>query len=123
MPGIGTKVDPCLCRSNCMVGQVVGSVGTLPNVFMAIEINFFLLRRLLGIKADGSKKAKVYQQLTGDHIYKFTLLKVGKLSKDEILMINIGSTSTGGTVRAVKADLAKVSLTQPVCAEVTCTFV
>ena len=33
-------------------------------------------------------------------------------------MVNIGSLSTGGRVLAVKADLAKISLTNPVCTEV-----
>jgi len=32
-------------------------------------------------------------------------------------MVNIGSLSTGGRVLAVKADLAKIVLTQPVCTE------
>ena len=33
-------------------------------------------------------------------------------------MVNIGSTATGGTVIAVKGDLAKIALTkQPVCTE------
>jgi translation initiation factor 2 subunit 3 len=40
---------------------------------------------------------------------------VSKLTKGETLMVNIGSTSTGGKVIAVKADLAKLELTQPVC--------
>ena len=40
-----------------------------------------------------------------------------KLSKNEVLMVNIGSLSTGGRVLAVKADLAKIVLTQPVCTE------
>lgn len=35
-----------------------------------------------------------------------------------MLMVNIGSLSTGGRVSAVKADLAKIALTQPVCTEV-----
>lgn len=38
-----------------------------------------------------------------------------KLTKGEIIMVNIGSTSVGGCVRAVKNDLAKITLTQPVC--------
>jgi sRNA-binding protein len=42
-------------------------------------------------------------------------VQVSKLTKGEILMVNIGSTSTGGKVLAVKADLAKIQLTQPVC--------
>lgn len=50
---------------------------------------------------------------------KFTLnLQVQKLSKNEVLMVNIGSLSTGCRVIAVKADLAKVGLTNPVCTEI-----
>jgi len=30
-------------------------------------------------------------------------------------MVNIGSTSTGGRILAVKQDLAKISLISPVC--------
>ena len=44
--------------------------------------------------------------------------QVQKLTKNEVLMVNIGSLSTGGRVSAVKADLAKIALTQPVCTEV-----
>lgn len=36
----------------------------------------------------------------------------------QVLMVNIGSLSTGGRVIAVKADLAKIALTTPVCTEV-----
>ena len=73
----------------------------MPDVFAEIEISFYLLRRLLGVKTtDGGKQAKVT-----------------KLTKNEILMVNIGSTSTGGKVIAVKGDLAKIALTQPVCTE------
>lgn len=50
---------------------------------------------------------------------KFILnIQVQKLSKNEVLMVNIGSLSTGGRVIAVKADLAKVGLTNPVCTEI-----
>lgn len=48
----------------------------------------------------------------------FVSLQVQKLSKNEVLMVNIGSLSTGGRVSAVKADLAKIVLTNPVCTEV-----
>jgi translation initiation factor 2 subunit 3 len=96
--GVGTKIDPTLCRSDRLVGQVLGAVGTLPDIFIQIEINFFLLRRLLGVKAAKDKQSKV-----------------SKLVKDEVVMVNIGSTSTGGKVLAVKADLAKIKLLQPIC--------
>eukprot|EP00041_Stephanoeca_diplocostata_P006929 m.95913 g.95913 ORF g.95913 m.95913 type:complete len:461 (+) comp16624_c1_seq1:292-1674(+) len=100
--GVGTIIDPTLCRADRLVGQVLGSVGGLPQIYTEIEINFFLLRRLLGVKTEGDKKAA----------------KVQKLSKNEVLMVNIGSLSTGGRVLAVKVDLAKIVLTQPVCTEV-----
>ncbi|XP_053437396.1 eukaryotic translation initiation factor 2 subunit 3-like [Nycticebus coucang] len=72
-----------------MVGQVLGAVRTLPENFTELEISYFLLRRLLGVRTEGDKVAKVQ-----------------KLSKNEVLMVNIGSLSTGGTVSAVKTDLA-----------------
>jgi len=97
--GVGTHIDPTLTRADRLVGQVLGLKGELPDVFIEVEISFYLLRRLLGVKTqEGSKQAKVQ-----------------KLQKQEILMVNIGSTATGGKVLAVKADLAKILLTQPVC--------
>eukprot|EP00842_Homolaphlyctis_polyrhiza_P003161 jgi/Hompol1/3846/HPOL_003369-RA len=99
--GVGTRIDPNLCRSDRLVGQVLGSVGTLPAIFIEIEINYFLLFRLLGVKTEDKK-----------------LTKVEKLSKNEVLLFNIGSTSTGGRVVSVKADLAKIVLTTPACSEI-----
>jgi len=99
--GVGTKVDPTLCRADRLVGQVLGAVGKLPAIYTELEINYFLLRRLLGVKTDDKKQAKVQ-----------------KLSKNEVLMVNIGSTSTGGRVISVKADLAKIQLSSPACTEV-----
>lgn len=64
-----------------------------------IQINFFLLRRLLGVRTKGAEKQG----------------KVAKLTKAEILMLNIGSMSSGARVIAVKNDLAKLQLTAPVC--------
>merc|ERR1719276_407482 len=99
--GVGTMIDPTLTRADRLVGQVLGSVGNLPEIYTELEVSYYLLRRLLGVKtSDGGKQAKVQ-----------------KLSKGEILMVNIGSTATGGRVIAVKGDLAKIGLTQPVCTE------
>lgn len=40
-----------------MVGQVLGAVGALPEIFTELEISYFLLRRLLGVRTEGDKKA------------------------------------------------------------------
>jgi hypothetical protein len=56
-----------------------------------VEISYYLLRRLLGVKTqDGGKQAKVQ-----------------KLAPKEILMVNIGSTATGGKVLALREDAAR----------------
>eukprot|EP01064_Diplonema_japonicum_P015322 TRINITY_DN2303_c0_g1_i6.p1 TRINITY_DN2303_c0_g1~~TRINITY_DN2303_c0_g1_i6.p1 ORF type:complete len:469 (+),score=111.32 TRINITY_DN2303_c0_g1_i6:707-2113(+) len=99
--GIGTKMDPTLTRADRLVGQVLGEPGKLPEIYAELEVSFFLLRRLLGVKTDADKSGKVE-----------------KMSKGEIIMVNIGSMSTGGRVVAVKAELAKLALTVPVCTEV-----
>jgi len=97
--GVGTMIDPTLTRADRLVGQVLGSVGNLPEIYTELEVSYYLLRRLLGVKtAEGEKAGKVQ-----------------KLAKGEILMVNIGSTSTGGRITAVRADLAKVALVAPVC--------
>lgn len=66
-----------------------------------LQVNFYLLLRLIGVRAKGTEKQE----------------KVKKLTKGEILMLNIGSMSTGARVIAVKHDvrLAKLQLTCPVC--------
>ena len=64
-PGVGTKIDPTLCRSDRMVGQVLGAVESLPDIFIELEISYFLLRRLLGVRTEGDKKgARVGDQLS-----------------------------------------------------------
>jgi len=99
--GVGTRVDPTLCRADRLVGFVLGLRGKLPSIYTEIEVNYFLLRRLLGVKTADGKQAKV-----------------AKLAKNEVLMVNIGSTATGAKVIAVKADAARLQLTSPACTEI-----
>jgi translation initiation factor 2 subunit 3 len=73
----GLKVDPTLTRADRLVGHVLGHPGKLPEILIELEIDFYLLRRLLGVKSDsGLAKAD----------------KVRKITKLETLMINVGST-------------------------------
>ncbi|KAH8114482.1 translation initiation factor eIF2 gamma subunit [Phellopilus nigrolimitatus] len=73
--GVGTMIDPTPCRADRLVGQVLGAVGKLPQIYTELEISLFLLRRLLGVKTEDKKTTKVT-----------------KLVKNELLLINIGST-------------------------------
>lgn len=99
--GVGTRIDPTICRADRLVGQVMGAVGHLPSIYTEIEIHYFLLRKLLGVKTDNKRQTKVE-----------------KLTKHEVLLANIGSTSCGCKVLSVKADLAKIQLTTPACTQV-----
>ncbi|KAJ4297217.1 eukaryotic translation initiation factor 2 subunit gamma [Collariella sp. IMI 366227] len=99
--GVGTRIDPTLCRADRLVGFVLGLKGRLPEIYSEIEINFYLLRRLLGVRTADGKQAKV-----------------DKLAKNEVIMVNIGSTSTGAKVVAIKKDAAKLQLTSPACTNI-----
>lgn len=99
--GVGTKIDPTLTRGDRLVGHVLGHPDKLPKIFIEIEVKYYLLRRLLGVKTDGDAKAG----------------KVSKLKRGEILMVNIGSTAAGGRILGVKDDLGKIVLTNPVCTQ------
>ena len=99
--GVGTRVDPTLCRADRLVGFVLGLKGKLPSIYTELEVSFVLLRRLLGVKTADGKQAKV-----------------AKLAKSEVLMVNIGSTATGAKIMGVKADAAKIQLTSPACTEI-----
>lgn len=96
--GVGTRIDPTLCRADRLVGFVLGLKGRLPAIYSEIEVNFYLLKRLLGVRTADGKQAKV-----------------AKLAKNEVLMVNIGSTSTGAKVSAIRQDAAKLTLTSPAC--------
>lgn len=100
--GVGTKLDPSLTRADALVGQVLGLRDGLPSVFARVDISFYLLRRLLGVRAsEGGRQPKV-----------------SALERGEVLMVNIGSTTTGARVEAVKGDTASLTLIKPVCTEV-----
>ncbi|CAF4320252.1 unnamed protein product, partial [Adineta steineri] len=92
-----------LCRSDRLVGQVLGEVGTLPDIYSQIQITYFLLRRLVGVRTEGDRRGA----------------RVAGLTKNEILMVNIGSLCTGGRVVDVQGELAKIQLTNPVCTQVS----
>lgn len=95
---VGTRVDPQFTRSDNMVGHIIGRPGSMPKVFIEIDVQTQFLKRLVGLKDD----------------------KIEHIKEGEILLVNIGSTSCGGTVTAVpKGKLfARIQLKKHVCANV-----
>lgn len=102
--GVGTMIDPTLTRADRLVGHVLGHKGCLPSVYIEVDVRYYLMKRLLGVRTqEGGKQAKIE-----------------KLNKNDLLLVNIGSTATGGKVINMKKvsekdDIAKILLMSPVC--------
>lgn len=101
---VGTKMDPALTKSDSLVGNIIGYPGNLPDVYDVLEIEYYLLRRLVGVKSeqgDGSNK-------------------IANINKSEVLLINVGSISCGGRVLNTlkKKSKATIALLKPVCTKI-----
>jgi translation initiation factor 2 subunit 3 len=92
--GILTKLDPRLIKADSLTGNLVGLKGKLPNVFYELNLKQHLLKRVVGSKDE---------------------LVVEPIKKGEILMLNINSAATVGTVIELKKDLIHLRLKVPVC--------
>ena len=92
--GILTKLDPRLIKADSLTGNLVGLKGKLPNVFYELNLKQHLLKRVVGAKDE---------------------LIVEPIKKGEILMLNVNSAATVGTVVELKKDLIHVRLKLPVC--------
>lgn len=96
--------------------MVMSAVGRGPSIFTEIKAEsesfpilylsklilalVYLASRLLGVKADDPKKAKVTKLIVG-----------------ETLFVNIGASQTGGRLLAVKGSTVTIALTTPACTE------
>lgn len=76
---VGTKVDPQFTRSDNMVGGIIGHPGQMPQVFIEIDVKTTILKRVVGSRQDNNNK-------------------IENIQENEMLLINIGSTSCGGNV-------------------------
>jgi translation initiation factor 2 subunit 3 len=101
---VGTLLDPFLTKADELVGNVIGYPGDLPEVFDELEIEYYLLKRLVG----------VVNSSTSSGLDSNT---IDKLTQGEILMINVGSTGCGGKVIYANQSnrTSKIVLLKPVC--------
>ncbi|KAJ2355008.1 eukaryotic translation initiation factor 2 subunit gamma [Coemansia sp. RSA 2618] len=97
--GVGTRLDPYLCRQDRLVGNVIGKPGCMPKVFVELTVSYTLLHRLLGTA--GKEGAKV-----------------SKLRINDTLQINVGASAVLAVVTGLKDNLAKFRPNKPVCADI-----
>jgi len=98
---VQTRIDPSLTKADRLVGQLLGIPGHLPEVFDIIIITYSIMNRVVGINATNDQ-AKTSRNLC----------------MDEILKVNIGSSTTTATVKSATVNLAKLSLEFPCCCDI-----
>lgn len=94
--GFGTKLDPSLTKADALAGSVIGKPGTLPPTLTSLDLEVSLFERAVG---------------TVD------MVKVENIKPNEVLMINVGTTTTLGIVTRASKDVVSLRLRRPVCAE------
>lgn len=102
--GVGTLLDPSFTIADSLVGNIIGYPGRLPDVFLEIEIEYYLLSRLLGVKSSEKEENQQIQ----------------KIQKGEYLLVNIGSTQSSGRVLSCvsKFSSSRIGLSNPVCTQI-----
>ena len=93
--GVLTKLDPSIVKSDSLTGNMVGHVGKLPKVWYEFYLEPKLLERIVGSEKE---------------------LNVDPIKKGEMLMLNVNSAATIGTVVELKKNLVYVKLRIPICA-------
>jgi translation initiation factor 2 subunit 3 len=105
--GVSLDVDPALCRSDRLVGQVLGACGSLPPVFLHVTVSYRRVKRDLGVKQAGNKAHREYSRLA-------------KLKKNEDVLVSIGSARVQARVVKVASsterDVVRLTLVSPLCA-------
>lgn len=95
--GVGTNLDPFFCRADKLVGQVMGKKGELPDIFVEIEIEYSFFQKISGMEKKLDRK--------------------NLLSKNEHILVNIGSTTSGSTIKKIENEKMHLILVKPACCE------
>ena len=85
-------IDPYCTKGDRLVGNIIGTKGNMPSVYSVIEISYMVIPRNENNE-----------------------IKIGKIGKNELLRLNIGSLTVDAKVLALKADLLKLELVKPAC--------
>jgi len=94
--GVMTELDPSIVKADSLTGALAGLPGELPATLSTLNIEVNLLKRVVGAKDN---------------------LLVEPLKIGEILMLNVNSAATVGTIKSMKKETVELGLKIPVCAE------
>jgi len=94
--GVGTYLDPSVTKSDGLVGSIVGKPGTLPPVLNEVSLEVFLFDIVVGSE---------------------DMRRVEGLTVGENLLLNVGTSRTMATVKAVSKNRLEAEFSIPVCCE------
>ena len=93
---VGTDLDPSVTKSDGLVGNVVGKVGTLPDILEKVSLDVDLFEQAVGTAQ---------------------MLAVQKIKMNEPLVLNAGTAVTSGLVVSARENIADVALKKPICVD------
>lgn len=91
-----TSLDPALVKSDALIGNIMGHVNKLPQVWKELDLEPHLLERVVGSEKE---------------------LNVEAVKLNEPLMLNVNASVTTGVVTDLSKKGFHVILKRPVCAE------
>jgi len=103
---LGTTLDPSLGKADKLVGQVIGLPGKMPSVYQTVVVSYQIIDRELEEAKEMTRRG---EKDGGKSKLSF--------SKKDQIKLNVGSQTVNGQVLATKADLLRLFLEAPCCAE------
>lgn len=94
--GVGTLLDPAMTKSDALSGTVLGLAGKLAPTADSIKLEVHLLEKVVGMEEE---------------------IAVTPLTRSDLLMLTLGTTTTIGAPLNIKKNLAEIKLKSPLCAE------
>ncbi|MFQ5761944.1 MAG: translation initiation factor IF-2 subunit gamma [Candidatus Bathyarchaeia archaeon] len=92
--GVGTLLDPYLCKADGLIGNVLGQPGQLPPLKNSLTIATHLFENVIGTPE---------------------LMRVESLKPNEPIVTNIGTAVTAGVITKTKKDQIELAVKKPVC--------
>lgn len=90
---IETELDMSLGKSDLLAGNVLSIEGKLPQISSSLKLKYLLFPEVFGLK---------------EHF------KVDNLKSNEMLMLSVNTSITGGLIRTLRNDEAEIDLKVPV---------
>jgi translation initiation factor 2 subunit 3 len=99
--GVGLNLDPTLSIADRLVGQVLGFPGHMPDISQQLEIEYNLMRRIIGLEDTDKTKTKISSLVEGEY-----------------LQLSIETSTVPAKIKKIRDNKFLVKLGLPVCVSI-----